>query len=564
MAGIILTPNLLWKDFVVETDFNETEVIINKEDRYTVREFYFNGRACGKGRVSIFARAIKRAQKKSSQAILYVRDLGAPSDEAMIKALADDGYLVLDVDIEGETINKEHYTKYPEEISYANYAISKDNLFGVLNDARSTCWYEWAAVLRYALAYLKNIDGIEKVGGFAVGDSATALWQVAGMDEKLDCAVFGLNAGWAGYRGTDKFGGKVEPQFSDDIVKFIAGIEPQAYAMHVTCPTLILAATNSNVYDCDRVYDTISHIPQEIYAAVNYSVGYVNSVDKAAILSTKVFFGKNLLGNVQEELSNKIDIKCDLADGAIVFTVEAGEEQLKELCVFVCEQTTKPSLRCWRKVTIHEKNAETGECIFKYFPYSNAQNVVAFAQASYKNGYEIGSKTIMKKFSEQEVSLTYKSNVIYSSRNANAESVFVPAKQDGKGEAHLNYQEVDEVFVKKGPMGINGVYAKNGLLTFKINSDTDRPSDEAILMFDVYSKESSAMAVKLIANYFGEKMEYFGWVTLHGGEVWQNVKIEKIRFKTEQGLGLKSYQKIEAIEFVANENGYLLNNALWV
>ena len=52
--------------------------------------------------------------------------------------------------------------------------------------------------------------------------------------------------------------------------------------------------------------------------------------------------------------------------------------------------------------------------------------------------------------------------------------------------------------------------------------------------------------------------------TLHGGEVWQNVKIEQMRFKTEQGIGLKSYQKIEAIEFVANENGYLLNNALWV
>lgn len=564
MAGIILTPNLLWKDFVVETDFNETEININKEDKYIVREVYFNGRECGGGRVSIFVREIKRGQKKPNCAVLYVRDLGAASDEEIIKALADDGYLVLDVDIEGQTTNKENFTKYPEDIYYANYAISKDNLFGVLNDARSTCWYEWTAVLRYALAYAKNIDGIERVGGLAVGDSATALWQVAGMDEKLDCAVFGLNAGWAGYRGTDKFGGKVEPQFSDDMVKFIAGIEPQAYAMHVKCPTLILAATNSNLYDCDRVYDTISHIPQEIYAAVNYSVGYVNSVDKAAISSARVFFGKNLLENVQEDLANKIDVKSDVLDGAVTFTVETDEEQLKELCVYVCEQTTKPSLRCWRKVTAHEKNEETGERIFKYFPYSNAQNVVAFAQASYKNGYEIGSKTIMKRFSEQEVSLTYKSNVIYSSRNVNAESVFVPAKQDGKGSAHLNYQEVDEVFVKKGPMGINGVCAKNGLLTFKINSDTDRPSDEAILMFDVYSKESSAMAVKLIADYFGEKVEYFGWVTLHGGEVWQNVKIEQMKFKTEQGLGLKSYQKIEAIEFVANEGGYLLNNALWV
>ena len=82
-------------------------------------------------------------------------------------------------------------------------------------------------------------------------------------------------------------------------------------------------------------------------------------------------------------------------------------------------------------------------------------------------------------------------------------------------------------------------------------------------MFDVFSKEKGEMQVKLIADYFGAKVEYIETVKLLGGDVWQNVKIAINRYKTKEGMSLKTYEKIQAIEFSGQEE-FLLNNALWV
>jgi hypothetical protein len=171
--------------------------------------------------------------------------------------------------------------------------------------------------------------------------------------------------------------------------------------------------------------------------------------------------------------------------------------------------------------------------------------------------------TISKKCTKEEVALSYKSNVIYSSRIENSESAFISADAGKKKSADLKSDKRGIVEVKEGPMEINGVYCKAGLLTFKLNAKTDRPQEGAMLMFDVYSKQKGVAAVKLIADYFGNRVDYFAWVNVHGGEVWQNVKVDINKFKTEQGLSLKEFEKINALEFII-DGEYLINNALWV
>jgi hypothetical protein len=51
---------------------------------------------------------------------------------------------------------------------------------------------------------------------------------------------------------------------------------------------------------------------------------------------------------------------------------------------------------------------------------------------------------------------------------------------------------------------------------------------------------------------------------LLGGDVWHNVKLTINRFKTAEGMALKSYENIDAIEFNVQGVKYLINNALWV
>ena len=113
-------------------------------------------------------------------------------------------------------------------------------------------------------------------------------------------------------------------------------------------------------------------------------------------------------------------------------------------------------------------------------------------------------------------------------------------------------------------MGIEGITCEWGLLTFKMGTEKYKPSETAILLFDVYAKEAGTVTVKLIADYSGVKTEYLLKTALLGGNVWQNVKMDLSKFKTAEGMALKSLNKINALVFEVDCANYLINNALWV
>jgi hypothetical protein len=563
MAGTILTPTSIWNGFEIESDLSAEIISEKKSGDLILSKIRISGRPVKDGSVSIYATLAKNIQQAVAPAILFVQEFNSDADESLIKDLAKHGYTVLSVDLAGKTEGKENYTEYPQSLSYANYALIKDDVYHIEHSVTQSCWYEWGCVLRYALAYLKKDPSITKVGGVGVAEAATVLWEVAGTDASLDCAVFMLNAGWVGYRGINKFDGTVEPQFSDDMYKFIAGVEPQAYAMHVKCPTLMLSATNSSLYDCDRAYDTISRIDKDVYKAIHYSVGYRERVSGEAYRTTLIFL-ENFLMKAQSNCSLPfdIDLRCDVVDGKLNITVDLDDKDLSSISVYMSEQIATPALRCWHKISSSKKTDEG--YVFEYLPYYLSGAVNLFAQAEYKNGTVIGSKIINKKFTENEIGPTYKSNVVYTSRELDNESVLAAAGQDQVNHAHINFADKKRVITKKGPMGIVGAYSEWGIMTFKINAEKDRPKEGAMLMVDVYCKNGGELLVKLVADYFGTKTEFIARSKIPAGNVWHNFQMETSKFKTAEGMGLKSYAKIQAMEFLVDGEDYLINNILWV
>ncbi|MBQ3115802.1 MAG: hypothetical protein IJC07_02110 [Clostridia bacterium] len=564
MAGAILTPTALWKDFSVCQDFNFSIVSEQKDGDVILTYFYINGRRVGDSFVKIYGVLAKTIQQSVGPAILAVNDFGATDSLTLITDLAKKGYTVMSIDLEGKTDKTEFFTVYPDKIDYANYEKAKENLYEIKKDASLSCWYEWACALRYALSYLKSRPEVTKVGGFGIGQGATALWEVAGSSTDLDCVVFALNTGWTLYRGTEKFGTVIEPQFTDSMYKFVAGIEPQTYAMHVTCPTLVLSTTNSKDYDVDRAYDTIEKINKDVYRAIHYSVGYRECVNTHGYRTALVFLDNCLIkeNSKAEGLPGEIDIKCDLVDGKIKVTVLADQNNLTELALFSSEEITDSKIRNYEK-HLDSKVTEEGR-EFTYCPFNQSGIAIFFAQATYKNGFKIGSKVIAKKFTQEEVEFSYKNNVLFSSRIENQQIVFAPLDQGTEEFAGVNTTEHKIVRLKKGPMGINGVYSSAGLITFKMNAKKDKPQEQAMLMFDVYSKQSCQMDVILIWDYYGEKIKYLAKANLVGGELWQNVKLELSKFKTAEGRGIRSLDKIQALAFKVDSNDYLINNVLWV
>lgn len=562
MIDTILTPTALWKKFVIDNQV-ASEILKEKtESGILCTSLVLEGRKVKDGIVKIYAELYQKKQASICPAVLLIEDFSINQNKKFIETLVNQGYAVMAVDLAGKS-QEEHYTIYPQSIEYANLENTKQALYTVSKDAKSTCWYEWCAVLRYALKYLKELPNITRVGGIALSSVATALWQLAGTDENLDCAILGLNAGWLGYKEIYKYSGKAEPKFSNEMYKFIAGIDSQSYALHIKCPTMILSATNSDEFDIDRAYDTLTKIPTEYYRTIHYSVNSVDRINNQAFVNLTLFLQKYLLDNKKLVLPNESDLKCDVKDGRICAEIDVDEEcEIEKVDLYYAEEIINPSLRGWKKVETRKQ--KDGKYEAEFVPFNQAEIVLLFANIKYSNGFETSTNIVAKRFNEEEVQQTYKSTILYSSREQDGNSIFAPCTASNENPQSIDIVDKGNVKVKKGPMNIEGVTCSAGLRTFILGSKRYMPINGAMFMIDVYSQQASELVIKLVVDYFGNKIEYLYRKNLLGGDVWQNVQVEMNKFKTAEGIVLKDYSKINAIEINVEGSNYLINNALWV
>lgn len=561
MINTILTPTVIWKNFALPDTICAQILNIETTAGFTTSKLIFEGRKVKDGAVKIYAELSRDEKLESCPVVLLLEDFSINQDKTLANDLLKKGFAVLTVDLAGKMEDKEFFTSYPESLNYANYENAKDELYTVKSNAKSTCWYEWCAVIRYALKYLKNQPWVTSVGGFAISDVATTLWHVAGTDKNLDSAVFALNSGWQGYKGLYKFSGEVDPQFSDERYMLIAGIDAQSYAMHVTCPTLLLCATNSDKFDLDRACDTLCKMPDGVYSAVHYSINQIDRIDFDAYNNAILFFNK-YLQKQDLTLPSDLEIKADIIDGKIEIDISTEEKGVAEIEVYLAQEHFSPELRGWHKIAVEEVGG--GKYHATYLPFAQSGLFTLFATLKDKNGFIICSNVIGRRFKEEEIESTYKNTILYSSRKENAHTIFASARSAQENPNGVNVFNKDNVVVKKGPMGIEGVGCNGGLLSFIIGSKKYKPTDGAMFMIDVYAKEQATLTIKLITNYFGNKVEYLYNTNVLGGEVWHNVQIDMNKFKTVEGMSLKEYSKVEAIEIDVKETEFLINNALWV
>ncbi len=564
MAGNILTPSSLWADFSINKIPSAVVDAEKKKGDVLISHLRIQGRSTKGGDVSIAGVMVRNAEQSNAPGILLVQDFSDGLDETFATYLAGKGYTVLLIDVAGKEDDKQFYTVYPQDVSYANYQSVKDSLYQFEGSAKESCWYEWFCVARYALAYFDSLPFVSQIGGVGIGEASPIMWQTAAIDKNLSCAVFALNAGWNIYRGYNKFGTQEIPQFSDDVMKVLAGIEPQSYAPHIHCPSLTVVALNHDKFDSDRAYDTVSRIPESTYSALYYSPATDGFIGEQGCENILLFLKEFLVkGNsLAMNMPFGVGIKSELKDGKIIVEVTPDPQGLERVWLFVSEGEETPALRAWtRTEKFLEKDGDTYK--FEYTPYHKSNIALFFASVEYKNGFCISSNIISKRFSEEEVKSGYKSAVKYSSRYENAESVFFAKNTFDLKPTGIDLKNKNKVFVKNGTMGIEGAGCASGLASFTVNSIKYKPNDDAILMLDVMARKQSILTVKLVTDYYGNRMEYIAKAQINGAKAWNNIKIERTSFKSEQGMVLKSYQKIQAIEFHSPES-FLVNNILWI
>lgn len=561
MAGMIYTPVTLWEGFSLELPMVEERVEEFEKNGIIFERVVFSGRTTEKGRVKIYALAGRDKRKAKLPGLLFMSSYSRSPDEDTVEYFAKLGYYVLMPDYRGPFGGETHYTEYPEDIAYANATAEKDGIHRVEIDAKHTCWYEWSAVAQYAAYYLKTRPQVSGIGAAGLKHGATILWQLATLDKDLKCFVAAFSSGWRAYRGYYKFSDCSEPELNDESYKYLAGIEPQSYAQYVKCPVLMLANTNNRFYDADRAYDTIARIPAELNARVNYAPQRGKTLDGHCAKDMELFLAKYLKGT-DAVLSAMPEISVEVLDGAIFVKADAERENLADLCLYAAEETVNPALRCWNFKALAVKK-EGSATVYRYLPYGRSGQAMFFAQARYKNGFTVSSRIAARKFTPEEIPNENKSNIVFSSREN--KYMMNPAALSADGLlSWLQTEERDYIEIKKGAFDIEGVTSEGGIKSLKINAAADKPKETSILLADAYIPAGGRLTVKLVADlYSEEKREYSVFADVGGGEVWHKLSFPVQKFKTAEGMILKSMDKINMIVFEC-EGEYLLNNVLWV
>ena len=539
----IYTPVSLWDDFVLDCSFNENFISELVNDGIVYKNLYFSANSVEAERVRVFA-TYACPVNDNGTTIVIVGDPSEAINLDTITLFAKMGYCVLMPDLKGFT-EQENFTKYPSNISFANYSIAKEQLFNVRQTAKQTCWYEWASVVRYCIAFCSSNLKAKKLGLVGIKNGSNVCYM--SCTEEVDCFVSLFGAGWQMFKDEDKF---TEIQnLTDEQRKFIAGIEAESYAQYITCPVLFLSTTNNAEFDFERSVDTLARFPNEPYCDFTPKMRYY--LDSFSLNTCKEFLGK-YLGSTNFEMYRSPEVILQNKDKFINVNVKYDKLEDIEFCeLYYSDASVDVYKRNWTIFSNELKELYTIDC------KSLSDYVSVFVRVKYKNGLCLSSPVVVKKINAGVKKIN---NPLFSGKaKENSFACLLP--QEISAGLFFNQDETG-VHIVKGPFNINGVSCRSGLISYIIGEINTMITSSNMIKFDIFTKNYNELTVTLLSDE-GEIKRYKMSCELKGAKIWQNVCENMSEFIDENGKSIKDFSKVYAITFDSEEE-FLLTNLLVV
>lgn len=563
MANKILTPTTLWNDFDDQLPLNESVLGERDAGKARLRTVRFAGRAVGEARVDIFARYAEPCEGDKYPALLILPDADRTIDDAAVLRFASLGYAVLMPDYRGSWRGAEGYTVYPEAIGYANLRESERHFDHADETAKETSWYEWVAVARYCIRYLRAQPNVGKIGVIGIRAGGDIAWQLAATCDDLSCAIPVCAGGWRAYRGVNKYGDAPELKMDDERYRFIAGIESQSYAPYVRCPILMLCSTNDELFDADRAFDTFSRIAPNCDKTFYFAARYNGHIGNTGLNDLDLFIGKYLKGReVFIPAPAEVAIEED-TDGELVARIRFDRNGEVKYCeVYMAEDMCESAMRDWVRCEFKRKEGDEAQ-IFRLNAVRGAKRVFAYAKTKYSCGFAVSSKIAVKKIDQNYANSVEPCRILYSSRSGR--DSFTVARFD-RGEIMADCfleNSRPPVDLVEGPFGISGVTSEYGLKLFRINDPRYCPAENALLKFDAYAPQTTTVQITVRATKNGKDIIYQCNLFLPGCESWTNHVLSAKDFKTDGNRPLASLRGAKYIAFYS-EGRFCINNLLWL
>ena len=555
----ILTPATLWSDFDDSLDVSANALRSHIEDGIKYESINLLGRETGKGRVVIYGVFASNETSPASETVIIFPDSCDGIDETVLKSFVKRGYSAFMVDYRGEWEGAEFSTRYPENIDYANTLRCGRFKDYVDESADKTSWYEWVAVGIYARKYVIERTGNDNIAVVGIRDGGEIAWKIA-VAKKFKCIIPVCAAGWLAYSGISKFKSD-EQKLDTERYRFIAGIDSQAYAPYVQCPVMLLCSTNDSRFDYDRAYDTFSRINTEFAgeSVITYSVQSYSTIDKKSTTDMYMFLDK-YLKNRQVFIPQPVEVavSVDEEQNLVANAKFDSPGVVEEFGMYMAEDCIDPVIREWTLCPSSKVVSEYERKIYLDI-YAETSTLFVLCFAKYANGFTIWSKMAIKKISGRFKNNCGKCRVIYSSKNGTSGFFVAGPRSTAVGGVFITDDALVPHIVTKNK-GINGIYAANGLTTYRINSPRFAPARDNVLKIDVFCDETAE--ITFIMDDTSEGETYKCSQSVLGG-VWQSLILESKLFKTVNGVQLVDFAR--NLKFcITCEGKYAINNVMWL
>lgn len=494
----------------------------------------------------------KLPKNGKSATLIYINGFSTNLEEQVFKIFSSQGYNVICFDYLGKS-SKQKYTVYPESLSFANYISCKDHLNSFIDSPKDSCVFVWSTLCRDVITFAKNLLGEDqKIYLLSSAEGGNILWQVAGMDKRVDAVLVSSNAGWAECKGLFKYSTSPdEYNFSEDKIRFVSACAPQSYAKYVTCPVFYVSGTNSNLTSVDRVENTLSLTNNNKNNYTCLCANLTNTLSTSARTAMRIWLD-NIYSGTAMPKPPAVSLAVD-EDRLIAKAEFDGSKEIELFSLYYSYNEVNSELRHWNKIIL-----STASPVTEIPVRADDKRVFAYSSIQYKDGQYYSSLPKMFDLETQEAeSITRispkRSHIIYERKLGTNPWVI----DDSTSEYHAPE-------LKAGAYDIMGVTAESGnLSTYILGDSYFESSEESILQFDCYCASSRTLNVELCVETVKSKYEFYSAaVTVTGGE-WQKISLHHTDFKTKELVPLKNWDNVKKLSFVKIDNT-LISNLIWI
>ena len=543
MDRSIYSPVELWHDFTLEGRLLKKNIIESKkENGFVFEKFFVDGIDSSR----IFCKQIfPDNNKKNKKTVLFLNDGGRLFSDAELLEISQGNFAVATVDYAGENpFNDDFHSIYPEELSYGNISVCRNDLNSGKNIQESP-WFLWARNIRIAISAILEtpyiFSGGLMIGG--IGRGSLLAMQVAAADKR--CLSVICVSGYGYLTGAGDITTEQSLALTEENEMWLSAFSMSANAKLISVPTLLTANTNNPFVNVDNIGMLKSTFATEnVYVCITPSFSF--SVSDTAFSAIKAFISDVCLN--KNKLPVIAEPTAEVKNDKIVFEFSSAT-QFKNCYLWYSHAQEQNKYRCWYGEKMRSKDGKlfTAEVnlrdVSDEIRYFVSCSTGAFCLTSVLSQKDIPHKAFIP--GERRI-------IFNGSMDKN---LFFAENETFESDCHLKKEE--------GPFKIGGITGSGVISSYILSDIKLKPKDVNILSLDVYGVEAKSFTIALYKEANGCLIRYFSSWDYTPQPKWDKMTLDPSSFKNDKNIDMKDWNNIKKISF-ENVDGMLFNNILWI